>query len=91
MESGGLQQMLARKRPLWRIEERQQEGVLAFTQGNRPFLRIDEAPAATIKPPSAERVSASLGDGGTQRPSDLSAPPHSAETGHTIRGYRTAW
>jgi hypothetical protein len=58
VEPGCLQQILARKRPLRRIEEGQQQGVLAFAQGNRPFLRIDEAPAATIKPPSAELVSA---------------------------------
>jgi hypothetical protein len=81
VEPGGLQQMLARKRPLWRVEERQQEGVLAFTQGNRPFLRIDEAPAATIKPLPAELVSASLDNGGTQGPSDLTAPPNGAEPG----------
>src|ERR1700676_4896534 len=57
VEPGCLQQILARKRPLRRIEEGKQQGVLAFAQGNRPFLRIDEAPATTIKPPSAEIVS----------------------------------
>src|SRR5260221_14668117 len=60
VEPGCLQQILARKRSLRRIEEGQQQGVLAFAQGNRPFPRIDEASAATIKPPSAELVSAPL-------------------------------
>src|SRR3981189_196483 len=73
--------MLARKRPLRRIEEGQQQGVLAFAQGNRPFLRIDEAPAATIKPPSAELVSAPLDVAGAQGRSAPTAPQHGAEPG----------
>ena len=40
VEPGRLQQILARKRSLRRIEEGQQQGVLAFAQGNRPLLRI---------------------------------------------------
>src|SRR5467141_2608429 len=73
--------MLARKRPLRRIEEGHQQGVLALAQGNRPFPRIDEAPAATIKPPSAELVSAPLDVAPAQGPSILTAPQHGAEPG----------
>src|SRR3981189_1648330 len=73
--------MLARKWSLRRIEDGQQQGVLAFAQGNRPFLRIDEAPAATIKPPSAELVSAPLDVAGAQGVSILTAPQHGAEPG----------
>src|SRR5260370_17459059 len=54
VEPGRLQQILARKRSLRRIEEGQQQGVLAFAQGNRPFLRIAQTPAAPLNPPSAE-------------------------------------
>src|SRR6202030_3079361 len=71
----------ARKRSLRRIEEGQQQGVLAFAQGNRPFPRIDEAPAATIKPPSAELVSAPLDVAVAQGRSAHTAPQHGAEPG----------
>src|ERR1700686_4155508 len=76
VEPGCLQQILARKRPLRRIEEGQQQGVLAFAQGNRPFLRHVKAPAATIKPPSAELVSAPLDVAGAQGRSAHTAPQH---------------
>src|ERR1700738_5602806 len=49
VEPGRVQQILARERPLRRIEEGQQQRVLGFAQGNRPFLRIGQTPAATIK------------------------------------------
>src|SRR6267142_2221828 len=81
VEPGRLQQILARKRPLRRMEEGQQQGVLAFAQGYRPFLRIDEAPVVTIKPPSAELVSALLDIVGAHRPSVLPAPQHGAIPG----------
>src|SRR5258707_5576895 len=54
VEPGRLQQILARKPPLRRMEEGQQQGVLAFAQRYRPVLRIDEAAVATMKPTSAE-------------------------------------
>src|SRR5216684_2608501 len=81
VEPGRLQQILARKRSLRRIEQGQQQGVLAFAKGHRPFLRIDEAPAATIKPPSAELVSAPLDVAGAQGRSAHTAPQHGAEPG----------
>jgi hypothetical protein len=52
---------------------------LHAAQGNRPFLRIGQTPAATIKPPSAEPVFASLNVAGAQGPSLLTAPQHGAE------------
>src|SRR5258705_11180378 len=81
VEPGRLQQILARKRSLRRIEEGQQQGVLAFAQGNRPFLRIGQTPAATIKSPSVEPVSALLDVVGAQGPSVLTPPQHSAIPG----------
>jgi len=79
--SGRLQQMLARKRSPRRIEEGQQQGVLAFAQGNWPFLRIGQTPAATIKSPSVEPVFALLDIVGAHGPSVLTAPQHSAIPG----------
>src|SRR6476620_2838404 len=81
VEPGRLQQILARKRSLRRIEEGQQQGVLAFAQGKRPFLRIGQTPAATIKSPSVEPVFALLDIVGAHRPSVLKAPQHSAIPG----------
>src|SRR3981189_71691 len=52
-----------------------------FARANRPSLRIDEAPAATIKPPSAELVSAPLDVAGAQGRSAPTAPQHGAEPG----------
>ena len=69
VEPGRLQQILARKRSLRRIEEGQQQGVLAFAQGNRPFLRIGQTPAATIKPspfPCALQSDLQTGDRATK-------------------------
>jgi len=81
VEPGRLQQILARKRSLRRIEEGQQQGVLPFAQGNRPFLRIGQTPAATIKSPSVEPVFALLDVVGAHGPSVLIAPHHSAIPG----------
>src|SRR4029077_18081868 len=80
VEPGRLQQILARQWPLRRIEEGLQQGVLALAEGTRPFLRIEEAPAATIKPPSAELVPAPLSVAAAQRPSVLTAPQHGADS-----------
>src|SRR4029077_2425058 len=81
VEPGRLQQILAREGSPRRIEEGQQQGVLAFAQGNRPFLRIGQTPAATIKPPSVEPVFALLDIVGAHRPSVLTAPQHGAVPG----------
>ncbi len=53
---GGLQQLLARQRPLRRFEKGQQQGILAFAQRDRRRVGIDQSAAAPFELPAAEPV-----------------------------------
>src|SRR5262249_5569051 len=58
MNSRRMQQMLARKRPLGRLQKRQQQGVLAFTQQDWCFIGVYESSTMTLEPPAFEPVAA---------------------------------
>src|SRR3979411_2014867 len=60
VNSGGLQQMLPRERPLRRFEKGQQHRIFAFAQRDRRRLGVEEYPATPFKLPAAESVPPSL-------------------------------
>src|SRR5258708_35718530 len=60
VNSGGLQQMLPRERPLGRFEKGQQQRILAFAQRDRRRIGIEQPSAPPIKPPASESIPASL-------------------------------
>ena len=60
VNSGGLQQMLPRLRPLRCLEKGQQQRVLALAHRDRDSVGVEQPAAAPIKLPAIEPVSASL-------------------------------
>src|SRR6185369_15288291 len=60
MDASRLQQMLARKGPLRRIEKGDQQGIFALGQRHRLVLGIRQAPVAPVELPGAEPAAAPL-------------------------------
>jgi hypothetical protein len=76
VNSGGLQQMFPRERPLRRFEKGQQQRILAFAQRDRGRVGVNESSAATLKLPAIEPVPASLRIMGSCDPPHLLSPQH---------------
>src|SRR4051794_22588931 len=79
VHAGGLQQMLARERTLRRFQERQQQAIFAFGQGNRIPLGIEQASAAAFQTPAVKSVSTPFGIMGTRGASHLVSPQNRAD------------
>jgi hypothetical protein len=58
MNAGRLQEMLAPERPLWRINERDQQRILPLGQSDRLSVCIGETPVFPVKLPIAEAAAA---------------------------------
>jgi hypothetical protein len=82
--AGGLQQMLPREGTLRRFQERKQQAVFPFGQGNRIPRGIEQASAAALQPPAVKSVSAPLGIMGARGASHLVSPQNRADAGKQL-------
>src|ERR1700704_5054206 len=81
VNSGGLQQMLPRERPLRCFEKGQQQRIFAFAQRDRRRIAIEESPATPFKLPAIESVPASLRIMSTCNPPHFLPPQYRADAG----------
>src|SRR4030081_2494460 len=81
VNSGGLQQMLPRERPLRCFEKGQQQRIFAFAQRDRRRIGIEESPATPFKLPAMESVPASLRIMGTCNPPHFLPPQYGTDAG----------
>src|SRR3954471_15026436 len=71
--------MLTREGPRRRSQERKQQAIFAFSQGNRIPLGIEQASAAAFQPPAVKSVSAPFGIMGARGTSHLVSPQDRAD------------
>ena len=60
MNSRRAQEMLARKRSPWRLQKRQQQGVLTFAQRDCFFIGVYQPSATTLQLPAIEPIASSI-------------------------------
>ena len=65
-------------------EERKQQAVFPFGQGNRISRGIEQASAAALQPPAVKSVSAPLGITGVRGASHLVSPQNRADAGKQL-------
>jgi hypothetical protein len=81
MNSGSLQQMLPRQRPLRCFQKGQQQRILAFAQRNRRRVGIEEPSATPFELPAIESVPASLRIARSCKPPHFLPPQYRTNAG----------
>jgi len=81
VNSGGLQQMFPRQRPLRRFEKGQQQRILAFAQRDRCPIGIEESSAAPFELPAIKSVPASFRIARSCKPPHFLPPQYGTDAG----------
>jgi hypothetical protein len=85
MDRERTQQLLARERPLRRLEEGDKQDVLALCQRHEIAVRVDKAMSAALELPAAEPESVPFRDAGTDQTTDLPSQHLGPDTGQKLR------